>query len=88
LVNQHGIPIYAHPDCLDGILANKASSHIDTKCFNKLTPFECREIAGIQIVPFPVMHDGRGMLGYFLFHDGKTLTIATDVGVLDSVVVD
>ena len=32
------------------------------------------------------MHDGRGAMGYHFDYEGHTLTIATDIGMLDKVV--
>lgn len=80
------IPIYAHSDCLQGLVDGKATKHVDTSLFHEVEPMQPFEISGIQIESFPVMHDGRGAMGYYFNYEGHTLTIATDVGMLDKVV--
>ena len=80
------IPIYAHSDCLKGLQEGKATKHVDPMLFKEIEPMETYEIHGIRIQPFPVMHDGRGAMGYHFDYEGHTLTIATDVGMLDKVV--
>ena len=80
------IPIYAHSDCLQGLREGKATKGIDPTLFREIEPMQPIEIANIQIEPFPVMHDGRGTMGYHFDYKGHTLTIATDIGMLDRVV--
>lgn len=86
LTKNLSIPIYAHSDCLKGILEGKATKNVDPVLFHEIEPMQPFEICGITIEPFPVMHDGRGAMGYHFEYDGHTLTIATDIGMLDKVV--
>ena len=86
LTKQAPIPIYAHPDCLQGLIEGKATKGLNSALFNEVelgVPFQ---ICDIQIESFPVMHDGRGAVGYHFNYEGHTLTIATDIGMLDKVV--
>lgn len=80
------IPIYAHADCLQGLVEGKATQSIDTTLFHEIEPMQPFELSGIRIESFPVMHDGRGAMGYHFDYEGHTLTIATDIGMLDHVV--
>lgn len=80
------IPIYAHPDCLQGLIEGKATKKTDAQLFREIEPMQSFELMGIMIEAFPVMHDGRGAMGYHFNYEGHTLTIATDVGMLDKVV--
>ena len=80
------VPIYAHSDCLQGLIEGKATKNVDAGLFHEIEPLQPFEISGITIEPFPVMHDGRGAVGYHFNYEGHTLTIATDVGMLDKVV--
>lgn len=80
------IPIYAHSDCLQGLLEGKSTKHLDPTLFREIEPMQPFEICGIRIEPFPVMHDGRGAMGYYFDYEGHTLTIATDIGMLDRIV--
>lgn len=80
------IPIYAHSDCLQGLAEGKATQGIDPALFREIEPLQPFELDGISIEAFPVMHDGRGAMGYYFDYEGHTLTIATDIGMLDKVV--
>ena len=80
------ISIYAHPDCLQGLAEGKSTKHLDTSLFHEIEPMQPFELAGITVEAFPVMHDGRGAMGYHFEYEGHTLTIATDIGMLDKVV--
>lgn len=86
LIQGLSIPIYAHSDCIQGLIEGKATKHIDPNLFHEIEPMQRFEICGIKIEPFPVMHDGRGAMGYHFEYEGHTLTIATDIGMLDKVV--
>ena len=86
LTHQAAIPIYAHSDCLMGIVEGKATKGVDPILFNEVEPFVPFEICGIHIEAYPVMHDGRGAMGYCFEYEGHTLIIATDIGMLDNVV--
>ena len=88
LTKQRPIPIYAHSDCLQGIREGRATQLVDVALFHEIEPMQDLEICGIHIKPFPVMHDGRGAMGYYFEYEGHTLTIATDIGMLDKVVKD
>lgn len=80
------IPIYAHSDCLQGLAEGKATQGTDSALFREVEPMQPFELLGITIEAFPVMHDGRGAMGYHFDYEGRTLTIATDIGMLDRVV--
>ena len=86
LTKNNPIPIYAHSDCLEGLLEGKATKGIDPILFNAVEPYQPFEICGINIEAYPVMHDGRGAMGYCFEYEGHTLTIATDIGMLDNIV--
>ena len=80
------VPIFAHPDCLQGIREGKATKMVDNRLLNEIEPMQPFEICGVTIEAFPVLHDGRGAVGYHFNYEGHTLTIATDIGMLDNVV--
>ena len=86
LSRRASIPIIAHSDCLQGLTEGKATRNTNPELFREIEPMQPFEIAGIQIEAFPVMHDGRGAIGYHFNYEGHTLTIATDIGMLDKVV--
>ena len=80
------IPIYAHSDCLGGLAEGKATKGIDHSLFRDIEPMQPFQLMGIKVEAFPVMHDGRGAMGYHFDYEGHTLTISTDIGMLDNVV--
>ena len=86
LTKNTPIPIYAHSDCLQGLIEGKATKNVDPQLFHEIEPLQPFEICGITVEAFPVMHDGRGAVGYHFNYEGHTLTIATDIGMLDKVV--
>ena len=86
LTKHTPVPIYAHSDCLQGLAEGNATKRVDTRLFHEIEPLQPFEICGITIEAFPVMHDGRGAVGYHFNYEGRTLTIATDIGMLDKVV--
>lgn len=86
LLKNNPIPLYAHSDCLGGIAEGKATRKVDARLFHEIEPMQPFEICGITIEAFPVMHDGRGAVGYHFNYEGHTITIATDIGMLDKLV--
>ena len=80
------IPIYAHADCIQGLIEGKATKNVDPALLHEIETLQPFEMCGITIEAFPVMHDGRGSVGYHFNYKGHTLTIATDIGMLDKVV--
>ena len=86
LLRGSNIPIYAHSDCLMGLREGQATKNVNPGLFVEVDPMQVFDICGISIESFPVMHDGRGAMGYHFNYEGHTLTIATDIGMLDSVV--
>lgn len=86
LTKSFPVPIYAHSDCLMGLAEGKATHNVDSGLFHEIEPMRPFQICGITIEAFPVMHDGRGAVGYHFNYEGHTLTIATDIGMLDKVV--
>ena len=86
LTKSFPIPIYAHSDCFLGLTEGNATKGIDPTLFHEVEPLQPFTICNITIEAFPVMHDGRGAVGYHFNHEGHTLTIATDIGMLDKVV--
>ena len=86
LTKDREIPIYAHSDCLQGLKEGKATKNVNSQLFHEVEPMQRFEILDMSIEPFPVMHDGRGAMGYHFNCEGHTLTIATDIGMLDKVV--
>ena len=86
LTKNTPVPIYAHADCLQGLIEGNATKKVDAGLFHEVETSQPFEICGIKVEAFPVMHDGRGAVGYHFNYEGHTLTIATDIGMLDKVV--
>lgn len=88
LTRKYRIPVYGHCECLDALQEEKVTSDIDLSLLRPIASFGVVTIAGIEIEAFPVSHDAHGCLGYYLNADDRTLTIATDLGVIDMVAKD
>ena len=86
LTKGRAIPIYAHADCLQGLKEGNATKRLDPATFHAIEPLQPFELTGITVEAFPVMHDGRGAMGFHFGYEGHTLTVATDIGMLDKVV--
>lgn len=76
----HHIPIYCTPRAMSGILRrHNVSRRIRDYQVNiyKEIPFT---IGNFTITAFEVMHDGTDNVGFFVQHDDRAFTIATDLG--------
>ena len=76
------IPIYANQETLDNMEAQTSKmskSNINT--FKVLDKFE---VADLEIHPFPISHDAANPCGFNIYKDGKKISIATDIGTMDT----
>ena len=88
LTRKYPIPVYGHCECLDALQEEKSTSDIDLSLLRPIASFGIVTIAGIEIEAFPVSHDAHGSMGYYFNVEGRSLTIATDLGVIDMVTKD
>lgn len=78
--HEHNLPVFALPDVFQGIRANPHLVNPDPSLCRNVACGETFEVAGMQITAFPVPHDSRGNVGYFIEADGTNFCLMTDVG--------
>ena len=78
---ETGVPIYATSLVHEGMMRNRFMTRKVPEAQQKvLSVGETVTILGISFTPFPVPHDSRDCVGYFISTGDTSLCIATDVG--------
>lgn len=80
---KYEIPIYATPGTLQGIQAYKYLGDMPQGLCHEVKADETFTIGDVDIHPFRISHDANEPTGYRLEHEGKSLAVATDLGVYD-----
>ncbi len=75
---KYNIPIYATLGTWNGIENEKLIVNINEKNYFKIG--ENFEIGELKITPFSTSHDAMDSCGFSIEHDGKKISIATDLG--------
>jgi phosphoribosyl 1,2-cyclic phosphodiesterase len=83
LQKTHNIPLYANAGTLDGILRDRRCSDITCRQFTTGAPFAIGEL---QIEPFSVPHDAYEPVGFVVRTAGRSVGVATDVGMVTNLV--
>lgn len=78
LANKYNIPIYANLGTWNGIDNEKSVAKIEKKNYFKIG--EEFEIGDLRINSFSTSHDAMDSCGFSIEHDGKRISIATDLG--------
>ena len=79
ICKNYKIPIYANNPTFTNINQN-----IPDDLKNKFKTNEHFEIGNIKIFPFAIPHDAADPCGFNLFYNNKKLTVATDIGHMDT----
>ncbi len=82
LTRKHNIPVYCTVGTWKGILRNRTTFDLEQSLFHKMVPGETIHLAGLGIEAFPVSHDAHEAVGYHIANQSKSITIATDLGVI------
>lgn len=80
------VPVYALPDCHEGIMKNPQTKNSNPSLFRAFDLQKKYTIAGMSIEAFKVPHDGNGAVGYHICCNDKKLTIVTDLGHINNTV--
>lgn len=86
IAKKFNIPIYANLGTWNGIENEKSVIKIEEKNYFKIG--EKFEIGDLKIMPFSTSHDAMDSCGFSIEHDGKKLSIATDLGEMTKEVID
>lgn len=78
LADRFGIPIWANADAL------RAAGLHDCERTAILEPDTPVQFADVSVVCFPVSHDAVAPVGFLVSAAGRTITIATDLGITDA----
>lgn len=82
-VNKTNIPIYTSEGTRNYILNKYKDKFKSIPNINAITPETTTYIADITVTPFKTSHDAVDPVGYTIQNDDSTLTIATDLGVIN-----
>ena len=87
-INKTDIPIYTADGTRKYILDKYGVKFKTIPNINIIKPETSIKIGDITVTPFSTSHDAADPVGYTLQHDDSTLTIATDLGVVNDNVYD
>ncbi len=82
LTRIYNIPVYANFGTWQGILNNRFSGNVSATCHNLIDSKSVFHLAGFTIQAFNVSHDAQEPVGYHITKGEKTLTLATDLGMV------
>lgn len=83
LANKYRLPVLATAECLRGIASHYQAKEVDQELFQTIRPKQKVILAGLEINAFKVSHDGSGNVGYHVRNNQTSITLATDLGILD-----
>lgn len=82
LVKKFNIPVYANQETWEAM--PEISEKIQPSNQNKFIPYEKFDIGDLKILPFQIPHDAANPCGFNLFYENQKISIATDLGHIDS----
>lgn len=82
---KYNVPVFANLETWDAMPTQK-----EKVSDNNINIFEFKEfnIGDISVLPFSIPHDAANPCGFSLSHDGKKISIATDIGHMTTNIVD
>ncbi|MBK6966179.1 MAG: MBL fold metallo-hydrolase [Bacteroidales bacterium] len=82
LTKKFKIPVYCTEGTWKGILRNRTTFDLDQTVYHRLVVGEPVYVAGLTVEAFPVSHDAHEAVGYHISNSTKSITIATDLGII------
>lgn len=79
---KFGVPIYANAETLDGMEAQ--TSKINPDIIHKFKVRDKFCIGDLEFKSFSISHDAANPCGFNVFKDNKKISIATDIGTMDT----
>lgn len=76
------VPIFANQETLDNMEAQTAK--ISDNNINTFKVYDKFEVGDLAVFPFAISHDAANPCGFNIFKDNKKISIATDIGTIDS----
>ncbi len=82
LAKKFGIPVYANRETWDAM--PNVAEKVELENQNCFKPNEKFDIGDLKILPFQIPHDAANPCGFNLFYNNEKISIATDLGHMDS----
>lgn len=83
----YNIPIYGTEDTFNEICNMSVLGDFDHRLFNPIEPDRSFNIGDIKIESHSIWHDAADPVCYSLIHNGKKISIATDLGDYDDYII-
>lgn len=88
LLRKYNIPVYATYGTIDGILECGALGTFDYNLLKPVNNTDSFMIGDIRVDMCPISHDANDPVCYSFRSGGKKISVATDLGVYDDMIVD
>ena len=79
---KFNIPVYANKETWDAM--PEVAQKIEPSCQNNFMPYEKFDIGDFKVLPFQIPHDAANPCGFNLFYGEQKISIATDLGHMDT----
>ena len=79
---KFNIPVYANKETWDAM--PEVAQKIEPSCQNNFIPYEKFDIGDFKVLPFQIPHDAANPCGFNLFYGDQKISIATDLGHMDT----
>ncbi len=79
---KFNIPVYANKETWDAM--PEITQKIEPSCQHNFIPYEKFDIGDFKILPFQIPHDAANPCGFNLFYGNQKISIATDLGHMDT----
>lgn len=84
---KYGVPVYATKGTAEGINACKGIGKMPEGLLHEIAADTVFSVGDLDIRPFAISHDANEPSGYRVEHNGKSVAVATDLGVYDEYIV-
>ncbi len=85
---KYGIPIYATPGTIEGILSYSGLGRMPEGLLHPIHTDEPFALGDVEVHPFAISHDANEPSGYRFENDGRSVAVATDLGKYDEYTVE
>lgn len=85
---KYQIPIYATEGTIRGISAYKSLGKMPEGLLHSVKIDETFRVGSFDIHPFAISHDAQEPSGFRVEQEGKTVAVATDLGIYDEYIVE
>jgi len=85
---RYHIPIYASKGTIEGIRSCKTLGDVDVELLHPIETDVEMMIGDVMVKPFAISHDANEPTGFRVEHSGKSIAIATDLGMYDEYIVE